>query len=131
MGARKWERADDYDNNNRMSTNNNEKKNITIDLDNEKEEEQCERCGEYHCEDDEEHEERVLWESNKDGKNICRKCVREEDEEEDEAEGYCWKHEEAILPCEGCMNGVKCDDWEEDYKPSGYLEEAEAAEFEK
>lgn len=45
------------------------------------EEEQCERCGEYHCEDDEEHEERVLWGSNKDGKNICRKCVREEDEE--------------------------------------------------
>ena len=54
---------------------------ININLD--EEEKQCERCGGHHCEEDEEHEERELWESNKDGKNICRKCIREEDEEED------------------------------------------------
>ena len=99
-----------------MSTNisteiiNNEE-NININLDNEKEEEQCERCGEYHCEDDEEHEERVLWESNKDGKNICRKCVREEDEEEDgfsdcEDCGYTHHYEDK------CPIGEQCEKYE-------------------
>ena len=53
------------------------------DWEEDEEEKQCERCGGHHCEEDEEHEERELWESNKDGKNICRKCIREEDEEED------------------------------------------------
>jgi hypothetical protein len=71
----------------------------------------CERCGCNMCEEDWEHETRELFVSNVDGKNICRRCVREEDEAEDE--GYCWKHEVAVLPCKDCENGVKCDDWEE------------------
>jgi hypothetical protein len=49
----------------------------------------CERCGEYHCEEDTEHGNRELWASNIDGKNICRRCVREEDELEDEETRLC------------------------------------------
>jgi hypothetical protein len=44
----------------------------------------CERCGCNMCEEDWEHDTRELFVSNKDGKNICRRCIREEDEEEDE-----------------------------------------------
>jgi len=72
-----------------MNTNSeiiNNEENINITGDHNEEKEQCERCGEYHCEEDEEHEERELWESNTDGKNICRRCVREEDEAEDGCE---------------------------------------------
>jgi hypothetical protein len=68
----------------------------------------CERCGCNMCEEDWEHETRELFVSNVDGKNICRRCVREEDEAEDE--GYCWKHEEKVMPCADCLNGVKRDD---------------------
>jgi hypothetical protein len=96
---------------NAQSKNENINEEIIKYLDNEGD---CERCGCNMCEEDWEHDTRELFVSNTDGKNICRRCVREEDEAEDEEEGYCWKHEEAILPCEGCVNGVKCDDWEED-----------------
>ena len=43
----------------------------------------CERCGCNMCEEDWEHNTREIFVSNVDGKNICRRCVREEDEEED------------------------------------------------
>ena len=58
----------------------------------------CERCGCLWCEDDVEFENHMLFGSNKDGKNICRRCVREED----------------VNPKHHCL---KCDkineDWEE------------------
>ena len=91
----------------------------------------CERCGsgvQWFCEEDCEYGDHKLFVSNTDGKNICRHCIAIEDAGEDwecpyecglceekdkEEEGYCWKHEVAILPCEDCVNGVKCDDWEE------------------
>lgn len=101
-----------YDNTNqirvrRMSTNN--EKIININLDGE---EQCERCGGYHCEEDEEHETRDLFGSNKDGKNICRRCIREEDEEEEDEEnttcGVC-KAETCLTETVGCcVNERQC-----------------------
>ena len=61
----------------------------------------CERCGCLWCEDDVEFENHMLFGSNKDGKNICRRCVREED----------------VNPKHHCL---KCDkineDWEEHCK---------------
>jgi hypothetical protein len=96
LDARKWKRADDYNNtnnNNRMNTNNNNEENITINLDGAK----CSGCDEYLGEDE-------VGER-------CEECEKDLDEED---EGYCWKHEETILPCKGCVNGVMCEDWEED-----------------
>ena len=49
----------------------------------------CERCGCNMCEEDWEHDTRELFVSNTDGKNICRRCVREEDEAEDEKDKGC------------------------------------------
>jgi hypothetical protein len=58
----------------------------------------CERCGTTSCEMDEEFEDRELWVSNVDGKNICRSCVWKEDEAEKECDhtGNCG------CPCEEC-----------------------------
>ena len=44
----------------------------------------CERCGCLWCEDDDEFENHLLFGSNEDGKSICRRCVRKENEDEDE-----------------------------------------------
>ena len=63
--------------------------------------ETCERCGETECDEDEEHERRELWLSNKDGANICRACIRREDEEEE--------HECDEDDCPKCRRGIYCD----------------------
>jgi len=52
-------------------------------------EDDCERCGCNMCEEDWEHDTRELFVSNVDGKNICRRCVREEDEAEDKVVAKC------------------------------------------
>jgi hypothetical protein len=46
----------------------------------------CPRCKTNHCEDDNEHDNRLFWTSNTDGTEVCRACIRKEDEEEDEDE---------------------------------------------
>jgi len=71
----------------------------------------CERCGCNMCEEDWEHDTRELFVSNTDGKNICRRCVREEDELEDEETRLCgecgaeWNVERLIEGrCNACYN---------------------------
>ena len=44
----------------------------------------CVRCSTTHCDEDDEFETRELFESHLDGNDICRKCIREEDEAEDD-----------------------------------------------
>jgi hypothetical protein len=48
------------------------------------EEEECERCGLTHCEEDKHFKKRELWKSNTEDIYICRSCVCKEDEEQDE-----------------------------------------------
>ena len=55
----------------------------------------CERCGCSWCEEDNEHYNHLLWTSDKDGKNVCRRCIRKDDDEEDEAE-------KKKIECHGC-----------------------------
>ena len=43
----------------------------------------CQRCGRTTCPSDDHYPSRLLWNSNKTGKEICRCCVSDEDEEED------------------------------------------------
>jgi len=43
----------------------------------------CERCGDTTCEEDSHYNCRLLWNSNKTGKQICRRCVGEEDRDEE------------------------------------------------
>ena len=43
----------------------------------------CKRCGDTTCEEDSHYNCRLLWNSNKTGKQICRRCVGEEDKDEE------------------------------------------------
>ena len=60
---------------------------ITDDLEDEEEENDngraCERCGTTTCPSDSAYPCRLLWESNKTGKEICRCCVAAEDAEDE------------------------------------------------
>jgi hypothetical protein len=81
----------------------------------------CERCGCNMCEEDWEHDTRELFVSNVNGKNICRRCVREEDELEDEETRLCeecgaeWDVEKMVetddrkFYCRKCKAVAKCE----------------------
>jgi len=56
----------------------------------------CPRCKTNHCEDDNEHDNRIFWVSNTDGTEVCRACIRKEDEDEDEDE-----EDERLCACSG------------------------------
>ena len=59
----------------------------------------CPRCNTKSCEDDNEHDNRIFWVSNTDGTEVCRACIRKEDEDEEEEE-----------MCEVCHKTCKTDD---------------------
>ena len=101
-------------------TNNTNEEIINNYLDNEGD---CERCGCNMCEEDWEHETRELFVSNVNGKNICRRCVREEDELEDEETRLCeecgaeWSSSALVKHTDGkniCRRCVREEDEEED-----------------
>ena len=45
----------------------------------------CPRCKTNHCDDDNEHDNRIFWTSNTDGADVCRSCIRKEDEEDEDS----------------------------------------------
>lgn len=49
--------------------------------------EECPRCKEYHCEEDDDHDERSLWLSHVDNVYVCRGCISAEKDENGEVEG--------------------------------------------
>ena len=68
--------------------------------------EQCPRCKEYHCEEDDRHKTREFWKSNTDGVFVCRGCIAKEDEEEDEDD----EDEDEDATCDVCHKSCKTDD---------------------
>ena len=70
----------------------------------------CKRCGDTTCEEDSHYNCRLLWNSNKTGKQICRRCVGEEDEGGgDHATEDCpgVVEEEDGKHCENCDNELE------------------------
>ena len=82
----------------------------------------CPCCKTNHCEQDNEHNNRVFWESST-GESVCRACIQKEDEEEEEKEQKCDVCHKSCLPEEDSdlvliteIKGVKhCDECFRDF----------------